>query len=53
MPTETDTIARLNISLPEALAAAMRDLARANDRPLSREVRRAFEAHIERERDAA
>ncbi len=53
MPTEIDTIARLNISLPEALATAMRDLARANDRPLSREVRRAFEAHIERAKETA
>ncbi len=49
--TEPDTITRLNVSLPESMVAAIKDLARLNDRPVSREVRRALESHLNQSPD--
>lgn len=39
--------------LPDKLDKALRELADAADRPLSREIRRALEQYVERERSAA
>lgn len=50
---QPDRIVRTTITLPERVDQEIRDLAERHDRPLSREIRRALEAHIEAERKAA
>ncbi len=49
MSENPDPIARVNISIPESLRVKVQDLARVNDRAFSREVRRALEAHLNKE----
>ena len=57
MSTQSDSatgeMVRTTVMVPKALDQAIRDLAEAHDRPLSREVRRALEAHVEREKAEA
>ena len=42
-----ERVVRTSISIPESVDAAIRQLAHKHDRPLSREIRRAIEAHVE------
>lgn len=44
---------RTSVLLREDTMVALRSLAEKGDRPLSREIRRAIEAHVEREAKAA
>jgi predicted DNA-binding protein len=46
-PEQTTIIARLPVTLREALA----ELAKRNERTLSQELRRALQAHVTAERD--
>lgn len=53
METQADgaktTVVRTTITLPDAMMEELRGLARYNGRPLSWEVRRAIQAHLEAE----
>lgn len=46
---QPERIVRTTITLPETLAKGIKDLAKTNDRPLSREIGRALKAHLETE----
>ena len=48
-----EEIVRVTVTLTRTIDTAIRELAATNDRPLSREIRRALEAHIERESEDA
>jgi hypothetical protein len=51
VPDDTKiTSAKLNLYVPARLVAEIREMAQAADRPVSREVRRALEDHVERHR---
>ena len=45
----TEDVVRTTISLPASVDRAIRDLAEKHDRPLSREIRRAIDAHLDAE----
>lgn len=48
-----DGLVRTSVSVPRSLLDEMRALAKATDRPLSGEVRRAFRHHVEANREPA
>jgi hypothetical protein len=55
MPSTTAAkpeLSAIYVRIPKALADEMRAVAAANDRLLSREIGRAFAAHIDRHREA-
>jgi predicted transcriptional regulator len=51
--TQEEFDAAINVKLPSALVREVRQLAVANDRALSAEVRRAIKSHCKRERQEA
>ena len=48
-----EQLERTSVLLRPDTMQALRELAEAGDRPLAREIRRAVEAHVERERGKA
>lgn len=48
-----EQLERTSVLVPQATMQALRDLADAGDRPLSREIRRALEDHVRRQAKGA
>jgi len=46
---DAELIIRTSVMLPERTDKALRKLAKDGDRPLSRQIRKALEEHVERE----